>query len=171
MKGRLLQNERTDLEAIETIPKNSKVWKAVGWGIPLVIIGSIAYIALTQGADAAGENAMIWFLANSIPSGLGALLAMGHPITILAAAISAPFTSLSPLIGAGYVAAFTQLWAAPPKVADFSTVGDDLSIPKRWWQSRLMRIFLVFVLSTIGSAIGTYTGGFNVIRNLIDATG
>ncbi|MGY8736211.1 MAG: TraB/GumN family protein [bacterium] len=171
MKGRLLRNERTDLEAIETIPKTSKVWKAVGWGIPLVIIGSIAYIALTQGTDAAGENAMIWFLANSIPSGLGALLAMGHPITILAAAISAPFTSLSPLIGAGYVAAFTQLWAAPPKVADFSTVADDLSIPKRWWQSRLMRIFLVFVFSTIGSAIGTYTGGFNVIRNLVDANG
>ena len=171
MKGRLLHDERADLEEIKTIPPTSPVWKMVGWGIPLVIIGSIVYIALTQGADAAGENAMIWFLANAIPSGLGALLALGHPLTIIAAAVAAPFTSLSPLIGAGYVAAFTQLWAAPPKVSDFSTVGDDLSIPKRWWQSRLMRIFLVFVLSTVGSAIGTYTGGFSVIRNLVEATG
>jgi pheromone shutdown-related protein TraB len=167
MKGRLLRAERADLEAISEIPPNSKLWKVAGWAIPLVIVGSIAAIALTQGAEAAGENAAIWFLANAIPSGLGAIIALGHPATILAAALSAPFTSLSPLIGAGYVAAFTQLWALPPKVADFGTVGDDLSVPRRWWESRLMRIFLVFVLTTLGSVVGTYAGGFEVLRNLV----
>ena len=79
---------------------------------------------------------MIWFLANAIPSGLGALIALGHPATILTAALSAPFTSLSPLIGAGYVAAFAQLWSAPPRVADFGTVGDDLAVPARWSGTR-----------------------------------
>jgi pheromone shutdown-related protein TraB len=171
MKGRLEREERTDLDAIREIPPTSPWWKIVGWAIPLVIIGSIATIAFTQGAAAAGENALIWFLANAIPSGLGALVALAHPLTVLAAAISAPFTSLSPLIGAGYVAAFTQLWALPPRVADFRTVGDDLAIPARWWQSRLMRIFLVFVLTTLGSLLGTWAGGVGVIRNLIGGTG
>jgi pheromone shutdown-related protein TraB len=171
MKARLLKNERTDLDAIREIPEISPLWKIIGWAIPTLIVGSIAWIALTQGAEAAGENAMIWFLANAIPSGLGALIALGHPATILTAALSAPFTSLSPLIGAGYVAAFAQLWSAPPRVADFGTVGDDLAVPARWWQSRLMRIFLVFVLTTLGSVIGTYAGGFQVVRNVMDATG
>lgn len=166
MKGRLLNDERTDLDHISSIPEDSKIWRIVGWAIPLVIVGSIFAIALTQGPEAAGENAMIWFLANAIPSGIGALVALGHPLTVVAAAISAPFTSLSPLIGAGYVAAFTQLWARPPLVSDFNTVGDDLAAPSRWWKSRLMRIFLVFVLTTLGSIIGTYTGGFGVLRNL-----
>lgn len=170
MKGRLLENERTDLDAISEIPETSGIWKVVGWAIPLAIVASIAAIGWTQGAAAAGENAMIWFLANAIPAGLGAIIALGHPATIAAAAFSAPFTSLTPLIGAGYVAAFAQLWAAPPRVSDFGTVGDDLAVPKRWWQSRLMRIFLVFVLTTVGSLIGTYTGGFEVLSNLVGGT-
>ncbi|MGB0618544.1 MAG: TraB/GumN family protein [Myxococcota bacterium] len=171
MKGRLLRDERTDLDAICEIPEDSGLLKVIGWAIPFVIVASIAAIGWTQGAAAAGENAMIWFLANSIPAGLGAILALAHPATILAAAISAPFTSLSPLIGAGYVASFAQLWAAPPRVADFGTVGDDLSDPKRWWQSRLMRIFLVFIFTTMGSLIGTYAGGFEVLSNLVGGTG
>jgi len=168
MKGRLSRNERASLEEISEIPKDSKIWRIVGWAIPLVIVGSIVAIAMTQGAEAAGENAMIWFLANAIPSGIGALIALGHPATIVVAALSAPFTSLSPLIGAGYVAAFTQLWARPPLVSDFSTLGDDLAVPSRWWKSRLMRIFLVFILTTLGSIVGTYTGGFGVLRNLVE---
>ncbi|MFK7896186.1 MAG: TraB/GumN family protein [Myxococcota bacterium] len=171
MKGRLERNERADMEEIKSIPEDSKILKIVGWAIPLLIVGSIAAIALTQGAEAAGENAMIWFLANAIPSGIGALIALGHPLTIVAAALSAPFTSLSPLIGAGYVAAFTQLWARPPRVADFGTVGDDLAVPSRWWKSRLMQIFLVFVLTTLGSLLGTWTGGFGVVRNLVGGAG
>lgn len=171
MKGRLERDERADLDEINAIPPDSGWLKVVGWGIPLIIVGSIVAIAFTQGPEAAGENAMIWFLANAIPSGLGALVALGHPATIVAAALSAPFTSLTPLIGAGYVAAFTQLWSTPPRVGDFGTVGDDLAVAKRWWQSRLMRIFLVFVLTTLGSLLGTYTGGFGVLRNLVGGVG
>ena len=168
MKKRLEREELADMDEITSIPANGWIWKFVGWSIPAVIVGSIVAIAILQGPEAAGENAMIWFLANAIPSGLGAAIALGHPLTILAAAFSAPFTSLTPLIGAGYVAAFTQLWARPPRVGDFSTIGDDLADPRRWWQSRLMRIFLVFVLTTLGSLIGTWAGGIGVIRNLVD---
>lgn len=170
MKGRLMRDERADLLEISEIPEGSRLWKGIGWAIPLVILASIGVIGWTQGAEAAGENALIWFLANAIPAGLGAIVALAHPATIVAAALSAPFTSLTPLIGAGYVAAFTQLWAAPPRVADFGTVGDDLAQPARWWRSRLMRIFLVFLLTTLGSLVGTYAGGFEVLSNLVGGT-
>jgi pheromone shutdown-related protein TraB len=170
MKKRLEREEHADMDEITSVPEESNTWKIVGWGIPLVVVGSIVAIAMTQGVEAAGENALIWFLANAIPSGIGAAIALGHPVTIAAAALSAPFTSLTPLIGAGYVAAFAQLWARPPRVADFGTLGDDLSAPSRWWKSRLMQIFLVFVLTTLGSLIGTWTGGFGVIRNLVEGS-
>ncbi len=35
-------------------------------------------------------------------------------------------------------------------------VGDDLITLKGWWQNRLARVLLVFVFSSIGSAIGTF---------------
>ncbi len=168
MKGRLERGERADLAEIEAVPAESVVWKIAGWSIPAVIVGSIAWIAIAQGPEAAGENVLIWFLANAIPSGIGAMIALGHPLAIAAGAFSSPFTSLSPLIGAGYVAAFAQLWATPPLVSDFATVGDDLAVPKRWWKSRLMRVFLVFLLTTVGSMLGTWIGGLGVLRNLIE---
>lgn len=170
MKGRLERGERANLAEIEAIPADSVAWKIAGWSIPAVIVGSIAWIAIAQGPRAAGENVMIWFLANAIPSGIGAAIALAHPMAIAAGALSSPFTSLSPLIGAGYVAAFAQLWSRPPLVSDFATVGDDLAVPKRWWKSRLMRIFLVFVLTTVGSMLGTWVGGLGVLRNLIEGT-
>jgi len=166
MKGRLERGERADLAAIEAIPPDSFAWRVAGWSIPASIVGAILWIAATQGPQAAGENVAIWFLAHAVPTALAALVALAHPLAIAAGAFSSPFTSLSPLIGAGYVAAFAQLWARPPLVSDFATVGDDLALPARWWQSRLMRIFLVFVLTTIGSILGTWVGSVGVFRNL-----
>ena len=166
MRSALESRAPVDLEAIEEIPRTSSAWKWVGWGIPALIVGSILYIGYTRGADAAGENALFWFAANAIPTGLGAILSLAHPFTIVAAALAAPFTSLSPLIGAGYVAAFVQAWSAPPTVAEFKTLGDDFASPRRWWRSRLLRIFLVFVLATLGSVVGTWVGGIEIARNL-----
>lgn len=171
MKGRLERGERADLAEIESIPPDSFAWSLAGWSIPASIIGAIAWIAWTQGPAAAGENVAIWFLAHAIPTAIAALIALAHPVAIAAGAFSAPFTSLSPLIGAGHVAAFAQLWVRPPLVSDFATVGDDLALPARWWKSRLMRIFLVFVTTTIGSILGSWIGGLSVFHNLTRGTG
>ena len=166
MLDALKNADEVDLEEINQIPQVSRGLKWFGWGIPAVILGSITWIGLTRGAEAAGSNALYWFLANAIPTGIGGILALGHPATIVGAALAAPFTSLTPLVGAGYVAAFVQAWICPPVVRDFQTVGDDLSQWRSWWSSRLLRIFLVFVLTTLGSVIGTWVGGVEVVSNL-----
>jgi pheromone shutdown protein TraB len=85
---------------------------------------------------------------------------------VLSALISAPFTSLSPLIGVGHVTAFVQAYVHPPRVHEFSTVTDDLAIASRWWRSRLLRVLLVFTLSSIGGLIGVWVGGLKVLTRL-----
>lgn len=160
------QQVPVDLEELNYIPPVSPIWKMVGWSIPLLIVGSIAWIGWQKGADAAGDNALFWILANGIPSGIGGILAMAHPLTILTAFASAPFTSLTPVIGVGYVTAFVQAYLQPPIVKDFQTVAEDIAIPGRWWKSRLLRVFLAFLLPTIGSIIGTWVGGTRIVSNL-----
>lgn len=160
------QQVSVDLEELNYIPPVSPIWKVVGWSIPLLIVGSIAWIGWQKGAEAAGENALFWILANGIPSGIGGLLAMAHPLTTLTAFVSAPFTSLTPVIGVGYVTAFVQAYLQPPIVRDFQTVAEDIAIPGRWWKSRLLRVFLAFLLPTIGSIIGTWVGGTRIVSNL-----
>ena len=124
------------------------------------------YIGFTKGIDQAGQNALFWFLANGIPSAIGVIAAWGHPLTVLSAFFGAPFTSLTPLIGAGYVAAFVQAYVRPPIVREFQTVMDDAGIVKKWWDNKVLRVFLVFVLSSLGSVLGTYVGAYEIISNL-----
>lgn len=163
----ILQGERqANLDSLDVIPPMSPAWKWIGWAIPAIIVGSIALIGYQKGAAAAGDNALFWIVANGIPSGLGALLAWAHPFTIIVAVAGAPFTSLTPVIGVGYVTAFVQAYMQPPIVREFQTVAEDVVIPRRWWQSRLLRVFLAFLFPTIGSVIGTWVGGTRIVSNL-----
>jgi pheromone shutdown-related protein TraB len=162
----LAENNNVDLREIEQIPPVSGVWKAIGWGIPAIIIGAIVYIGVNKGASAAGDNLLYWVLANGIPSSLGAIIALAHPVTILSAFFGAPITSLTPVIGAGYVAAFVQAYFRPPVVRELQLVGEDVLHIRKWWQNKLLRVFVVFLLTGIGSAIGTYIGAYEIISNL-----
>jgi pheromone shutdown-related protein TraB len=151
---------------IETIPPASGVWKIAGWSLPVLIILSVVLIGFQKGVGEAGDLAGYWVLAHGIPAALGAMLAWAHPATIVSVFAAAPFTSLSPLIGAGMVAAFVQVMSRPPVVREFENASSDMVSLTGWWQNRLLRIFLVFLLSDFGSAIGTWVGGYQIVTNL-----
>ncbi len=164
-----LENDiNIDLAKIEEIPKSTPVVKIIGWGIPAIIIASIIYIGYSKGLTEAGDNALFWFLANGIPSAIGALIALAHPYTIIASFLAAPFTSLTPVIGAGYVAAFVQVYFQPPVVKEFESVMTDFNKPKKWWKNKLLKVFLVFILASLGSVLGTYIGFFEIVSNVIN---
>jgi pheromone shutdown-related protein TraB len=159
-------DEEIELSSVEFIPKSSPVSKIIGWGIPTIIICSIFYIGLSKGFDEAGSNIIFWILANGIPSAIGAILAYGHPLAILSVFFAAPLTSLTPLIGAGYVAAFVQSYFKPPVVLEIQKVSEDVNKVSMWWKNKLLRILLVFILSGLGSVLGTYVGAYKIITNL-----
>jgi pheromone shutdown-related protein TraB len=162
----LLEYREVDLAELNRIPPVSPVWKWVGWSLPVGIIGAIAYIGWTEGPAAAGNNALFWILASGVPCALGALLAFAHPLTVLAAFVSAPITTLSPVLGAGYVTAFVQAFMRPPRVREFQTVASDVTQLKRWWESRLLRVFLAFLLPTLGASLGMIFGSVEIFGNL-----
>ena len=166
IKKTLLADQQVDLAAIEEVPPPSPVGKIIGWGIPAIIIGAIVTIGVTQGAAEAGSNLLYWFLVNGIPSAIGAIIALAHPLTIAVSFFGAPLTSLTPVIGAGYVAAFVQAYYQPPVVREFQEVGDDISQWRMWWKNKLLRVLLVFILTSLGSMVGTYLGAAEIISNL-----
>jgi pheromone shutdown-related protein TraB len=166
MKKILEAAEPEDLAPIEHVPQpRFSVLKVIGWGIPIVIVVALAWIFATKGSEVGGDNLMFWILANGIPCCIAAILALAHPATIVIAFVAAPITSLIPVIGAGYVTAFVQAWVAPPKVADFQTVADDAGHFTAWWRNRLLKVVLAFFLPSIGSIIGTWVGGLEIVRN------
>ncbi|MEO1916304.1 MAG: TraB family protein, partial [Myxococcales bacterium] len=72
MKQAILAGRDEDLEEISTIPKVSPWLKWIGWAIPTLIVSALGYIGVTQGAAAASDNAIFWFLINAVPCAIGA---------------------------------------------------------------------------------------------------
>lgn len=160
-----------DRAELDVLPPPSRFWKVLGWAVPAFILAALAWIGLRRGAGAAGADLGFWILANGVPCALGAVAALAHPVTVASAFLAAPVTSLTPIIGAGYVTAFVQAWLRPPYVREFAEVVDDLRHPAGWWRNRLLRVLLVFVLTTLGSLLGTWVGGAHIARHLVGPAG
>ena len=155
-----------EIAEISKIPDKTTFSKFVPWAIPAVVVALFIVGFLSGNHEQMANAAVAWVLANGLLSALGALIALGHPLTILAAFVAAPITSLNPTIGAGFVTGLVQAFMAPPKVRDLEKVGDDISTLAGWWRNRLTRVLLVFILSSLGSAVGTLVA-FGWLKNLL----
>ena len=128
----------------------------------ILIIALIIYGFFTVETDVSIEMIQRWFLINGTLSALGTAAAFGHPITIAVAFIAAPFTSLNPTIAAGWVAGLVESLLRKPQVRDFENLADDITHLKGFWQNNITRILLVVIFANLGSAIGTFAGGFAI---------
>ena len=97
-----------------------------------------------------------WIIANVVFAGLGAAIAMAHPLTILSATIASPLTSLNPMMAAGWVAGLVEVFIGKPKVMDFESLSDDISSVKGFWRNKITRILMVVVFTNIGSSLGAF---------------
>ena len=156
-----LENKH-NLAELESVPPTGKAVSWLKWGIPALIIALIVYGFFTVDTDVSIEMIQRWFLINGTLSALGTAVAFGHPITIAVAFIAAPFTSLNPTIAAGWVAGLVEALLRKPQVRDFENLADDITHLRGFWQNNITRILLVVIFANLGSAIGTFAGGFAI---------
>ena len=107
------------------------------------------------GYDAGADMVLWWLAANGILAGLGAIIALAHPLTILSSILAAPLTSLNPMIAAGWVSGMVEAFSRKPKVRDFETLSEDILSIKGFWKNNVTRILLVVMFTNLGSSIGT----------------
>ncbi|MEW9675704.1 TraB/GumN family protein [Lentibacillus sp. L22] len=152
-----------DLKKLSERPPKSKAPKIIGWSIPILIIALIVYTFLANPA-AGWQQTISWILWNGSFSALGAIIALGHPLAIITAFIAAPITSLNPFIAAGWFAGIVQAYFRRPHVSDFENLSEDVFSFKGFWHNKVTRILLIVVLANLGSSLGTFIGGADVIR-------
>lgn len=160
-------NNEHDLERLDEVPPKSKIPKIIGWSIPILILTVIAYTFYAN-PSAGIQQTISWVLWNGSISAIGAAVALAHPLAILTAFAVAPLTSLNPLIAAGWFAGIVQAYIRRPNVADFETISEDVFSIKGFWHNKVSRILLVVVLANLGSSLGTFIGGADVIRLFIE---
>ncbi|QKS70384.1 TraB/GumN family protein [Paenalkalicoccus suaedae] len=157
-----IHNEQ-NMQELDSRPPKSIVPKVIGWAIPLLIISIIAYTFMNNPA-AGWDQTISWLLWNGSFAALGAAIAFGHPLAIITAFIVAPISSLNPLMAAGWFSGIVQAALKKPSVGDLEALSDDVQSFKGFWQNKVTRILLVVILTNIGSTLGTFIGGADVIR-------
>lgn len=158
-KGEVTSN----VDELGSIPKPGIIGKLLAFLIPACIIGLIAAGFIYGGMHAGTQILSTWFLWNAVPAAILTAVAFGHPLAILVGFIGAPFTSLCPFIGIGFCTAIVQATVCKPKVSDMETLQEDVSSLRGFYRNRILRTLLVFILSSIGSTIGTFAAGADII--------
>jgi pheromone shutdown-related protein TraB len=154
--------ERRQLEAM---PAKSPWPRVIPWAImALVLAGFI--IGFSRSPELGWQLVFFWVAINGGLAALGALIARGHPLTVLSALIAAPLTSLNPTIAAGMVTGLVESWLRKPRVSDLENLRFDITTLRGWFRNPATRILLVFLLSNLGSAIGTWVAGFKIFTAL-----
>jgi pheromone shutdown-related protein TraB len=155
------------LLTLQRTPSPSPITKLLPWILVALVVVGFA-IGFSREQELGWRLLLEWTLINGGLAGLGTAIALAHPLTILATALAAPFTSLNPMVGAGFVAAGVELALRRPRVGDVAALRRDVTEPLGWWRNRAARALLVFLFATIGSAAGTYIAGFRILDRLIN---
>ena len=155
------------LEVLEQLPPKGRIGGILKWFIPAAIL--VLFLAgFLYGGKEAGQDMIVWWIAaNAILAGIGAIIALAHPITILASMLAAPLTSLNPMIAAGWVSGLVEAFSRKPKVKDLQSLPEDILSVRGFWRNKVTRILLVVVFTNLGSSIGTFVAFPVIVKVLV----
>ena len=159
-----------DTRALEQLPPKSKSIGILKWLIPVAIM--VLFIAgfFYGGKEAGSDMIAWWILANGILAGLGAIIALAHPATIISSIVAAPLTSLNPMIAAGWVSGLVEAFSRKPKVKDLERLPEDILSVRGFWKNNVTRILLVVVFTNLGSSLGTFIAFPVIVKVLLGAS-
>jgi len=150
------QKEDVDIEAISIIPP-AGIWGSLfGWGFSLGIVGLFIAGFFNSGFQASLNMILSWSSITAVCAATGAILLLAHPLTIAAAACSAPIATLHPLIATGWVAGLTEATLRKPKVKDFLSLKEDVMSVKGFVRNKITRILLLIAIVNLTTSIGTF---------------
>ncbi|MGY3264971.1 TraB/GumN family protein [Lysobacter sp. HA35] len=151
--------------SLETTTKKRKIpWFTLL--IVALLIGGVAWGFHSGGMAKASGVLVQWFVATTLLAGLGALLAGGHPLSILAGALVAPFKPFRPAIPAGAVSALVEARLRKPTYADFISLREDVRTLGGWYRNRVARTLLVFILTNFGTMAGEWIAIARIVGHL-----
>jgi pheromone shutdown-related protein TraB len=148
--------ESGDVSGLDTVPPASVLSRTAGWIFPVLIVALIVLGFFRSGAGVSLEMLIRWILLNGSLAALGALIALGHPLSILVSFVGAPVATINPFIGVGLFSGIVEAAVRKPRVIDAQAISEDIGSLKGIYRNRITRALLVFFLSSLGGAVGNF---------------
>lgn len=143
------------LESLSELPRKKLYQKIIPWIIPIVLFGFIIKSGLEKDFNELAGILTTWAIANSLTAAFAVILARGHILSVITAAIASPITSLNPFLAAGWFAGYVQLKVDEPTTEDLT---DFLKLEdwKSYWTNPAGKVLLVTALGNLGSMSGAW---------------
>ncbi len=150
-----------DLEKV----KESKfsILKVLSFIIFGFVILTFLAVLSTMNSETILKAFFYWFVINGVLSAAGALIAGAHPLSALAAFLTAWLTSLNPMIAAGWISGLVEAKLRTPSTEDFEELMEVDSF-RDLLRNRVFRVLLVAALTNVGSMIGTIYGAWMIVQ-------
>ena len=167
----LTENERTDPALLDALPAKKRLKNVFSWLLVSVLAGSVLYFVREKSSDEILQLIYFWILCRSLGSGLGALLARAHPLTVLVTAAMAPISIFIFVSRLWMYSALTELWLHKPRVQDFESIADDTDtvsgLFKSLYANRVLKLFWIVFLVSLGLTVGNMIFWSDFFRQLI----
>lgn len=149
----LKKKKAVNLQEISTVKKKISKVKIIGIAIPVLFAILFGYAFYVKGITATLNLLWYWILLTGGFAAIGALLARAHPLSIAAAFVSAPITTLHPALAAGWISGLVEARFNPPRVIDFEKL-PDVSTLGGFYRNKVTHVLIVAALTNVGAMIG-----------------
>lgn len=150
---------------LEELPRRTLFSRIFPWLIPILFFGML-YYAISNGDDVdVIELFTIWTLTNAVFAAIGCIIARGHILAVITAALASPITSLNPLLAAGWFAGYVQLKVAEPTAEDLQNFLK-LESYGSFWSNKAGKVLLVTALTNLGSMLGAWFAAAGLIGGI-----
>lgn len=154
-----------DIAELSKVPAKNPISRVLGWAIPVLIIGLMLY-SLIMNVETGVRQLSSWALWTGVPAAVFTALSFGHPLSILTSLVAAPFTTLNPLIACGWITGLVEATIRKPTVQDINNIPKDIFSLKNFFKNRFLKVLLIVIMANIGSSIGSFAAGLNIIKSL-----
>jgi len=143
-------------EELSRLPPKGFPWgKTIGWAITILLCVLLVWMGWVKGINMALEAFGWWFLIHAVLSAIFCAVARGHPLSILTAFVSSPFTAIHPGVAAGWFSGLVEAKYRTPTVKDWQDIGH-VETTKEFFNNRVIRVLMVAALTNVGSMLGTF---------------
>ena len=154
-----------NMDDFATVPKRSAFAKSIPWLIPLFVFSLFGYLLYQGNSVDLVELFTVWTLANAVLAAIGCIIARGHILAVLTAALASPITSLNPTLAAGWFAGYVQLKVAEPTAEDLQQFLKLESLGS-FWSNKAGRVLLVTALTNLGSMMGAWVAAAGLLGGI-----
>lgn len=151
----LENGEKVDTSELERVPQKTRGKKLAGWIVPILLLIVVLAIGVFKGWQYGVRAFVIWAISNALTTFVFSILSLSHPVVWFVGAITAPIAALTPVLGVGMFTGIVQARLKKPLVKDLENMTDDVSTFKGWFKNRVLHVFTVFILTSVGSTLGT----------------